>query len=67
MRLDTGLDEPDYAHAKAIYPLVSQAMDEGLCLPNRGSNLLQPPAPRPNGRPAKRNMAARSKPEPKSS
>jgi len=31
--------EPDYGHAEAIYPLVSQAMDEGLYLPNRGSNL----------------------------
>lgn len=37
--LKTGLAEPDYANAAAIHPLVSQAMDEGLYLPNRGSNL----------------------------
>jgi CRISPR/Cas system-associated exonuclease Cas4 (RecB family) len=39
VRLQTGLSDPDYRYAEAIYPLVSQAMNEGLYLPNRNSNL----------------------------
>jgi hypothetical protein len=39
VQLKTGLQEPDYRYAEAIYPMVNQAMDEGLYLPNRGSNL----------------------------
>jgi hypothetical protein len=38
LQLKTGLQEPDYRYAEAIYPMVNQAMDEGLYLPNRGSN-----------------------------
>jgi CRISPR/Cas system-associated exonuclease Cas4 (RecB family) len=39
VRLQTGLQEADYRYAEAIYPAVSQAMDDGLYLPNRNSNL----------------------------
>jgi CRISPR/Cas system-associated exonuclease Cas4 (RecB family) len=39
VQLKTGLQEPDYRYAEAIYPMVAAAMDDGLYLPNRGSNL----------------------------
>jgi CRISPR/Cas system-associated exonuclease Cas4 (RecB family) len=39
VKLQTGLAEADYAYAESIYPLVAEAMDEGLYLPHRGGNL----------------------------
>jgi CRISPR/Cas system-associated exonuclease Cas4 (RecB family) len=39
VQLKTGLDEPDYAYAESIYPLVAEAMDDGLYLPHRAGNL----------------------------
>jgi CRISPR/Cas system-associated exonuclease Cas4 (RecB family) len=39
VQLKTGLAEEDYVYAESIYPMVAEAMDDGLYLPHRAGNL----------------------------
>lgn len=39
VQLKTGLADEDYRYAEALYPMTAEAMEAGIYLPNRASNL----------------------------